>query len=144
MYWEYSNNSYSGVTGLTGTGITVEDKKVTDVALESIFAIDPVPNGIFSVDMTYDFDGVPNPTEINIGRFFTTHYFFTCAGVNFPDIFVRTSLGLPTKKFKNKINPLPNGLAWIRGMDTKPVLVEVSKFTQLDEELKTLRTQIKE
>ncbi len=139
LYWEYSNNSFSGVTGLTGTGITVDDKRVTDIALASILAIDPVPNGIFSVDMTYDFDGVPNPTEINIARFFTTHYFFTCAGINFPDIFVRMSLGLPIKKLKKKINPLPEGLAWVRGMDTKPILVNLSHFSQLEKELENIK-----
>jgi len=144
LYWEYSNNSYSGVTGLTGTGITVDDQKVTDIALASIFAIDSSPNGIFSVDMTYDFNGLPNPTEINIGRFFTTHYFFTCAGVNFSDIFVRMSLGLPIKKLKKKINPLPEGLAWTRGMDIKPVLDNISRFEQLEKDLNNIKIQMKE
>lgn len=143
LYWEYSNNSSSGVTGLTGTGITVDDKAVTDVAMATIRAIDPVPHGIFSVDMTYDFNGVPNPTEINIARFFTTHYFFTCAGVNFPDIFVRTSLGLPIKNLKKKINPLPEGLAWTRGMDTKPVLGSLSNFSKLDKGLDDIKSQLK-
>lgn len=144
LYWGYSHNSFSGVTGLTGTGITVDDKVVDDVALASIFAIDPVPHGIFSVDMTYDFNGVPNPTEINIARFFTTHHFFTCAGVNFPDIFVRISLGLEIKELKKKINPLPEGLAWIRGMDSKPLLVNLSCFSQLEKNLNDLKIQIKE
>jgi carbamoyl-phosphate synthase large subunit len=143
MYWEYSNNSSSGVTGMTGTGITVDDETVNNVAIASIFAIDPVPHGIFSVDMTYDFNGIPNPTEINIARFFTTHYFFTSAGINFPDIFVRNFLGLPIKKLKKKINPLPEGLAWIRGMDSKPVLVGTSRFLQLEKELDDFRSQIR-
>ena len=43
---------------------------------DAILAVDSKPHGIFSVDMTYDFKGFPKPTEINIGRFFTTHYFF--------------------------------------------------------------------
>lgn len=142
-YWEYGSKVISGVTGLTGTGITVKDKVVDDVALASIFAIDSTPHGIFSVDMTYDFDGIPNPTEINIARFFTTHYFFTCAGVNFPDIFVKVSLGLKTSKLKEKINPLPEGLAWVRGMDSKPVLVNTSSFFQFEEDLKYLRMRVK-
>lgn len=143
-YWEYSSKIFSGVTGLTGTGVTVDDGTVNDVALASIFAIDSEPHGIFSVDMTYDFEGVPNPTEINIARFFTTHYFFTCAGVNFPDIFVRTSLGLQIKELEKIINPLPEGLAWIRGMDSRPVLVNLSCFSQFEEDLEHLRMQIKE
>jgi len=144
LYWEYCSNSSSGITGLTGTGITVDDEAVTDVAIASIYAIDPVPHGIFSVDMTYDFDGVPNPTEINIARFFTTHYFFTCAGVNFPDIFIRTSLGLPVEELSKKINPLPEGLAWTRGMDIKPVLGNISNFSKFEEDLNNLRIQIRD
>ena len=142
LCWGYSHNSFSGVTGLTGTGITVSDKVVDDVALASILAIDPVPNGIFSVDMTYDSEGVPNPTEINIGRFFTTHHFFTRAGVNFPDIFVRLSLGLPLDELARKVNPLPSGLAWVRGMDSEPVLVELGLFSQFREELKRMREDL--
>lgn len=144
MYWEYSRNSSSGVTGLTGTGITVEDEEVNKIAIDSILAIDSKPHGIFSVDMTYDFSGVPNPTEINIARFFTTHYFFTCAGINFPDIFVRMSLGLQIKELKKKVNPLPKGLAWVRGMDSIPALVNLSRFSQLEQDLENLKIQIKE
>lgn len=143
LYWEYRNNSSSGVTGLTGTGITIDDKIVTDVAVATIHAIDSIPHGIFSVDMTYDFDGVPNPTEINVARFFTTHYFFTCAGINLPDIFVKTSLGMPIKKLKKKINPLPEGLSWTRGMDTKPVLSNLSNFVKLEKGLDNIRVQIR-
>ena len=50
---------------------------VDEIALRAITAVDGSPHGIFSVDLTYDDEGVPNPTEINIGRFFTTHLFFT-------------------------------------------------------------------
>lgn len=140
LYWGYSHNSFSGVTGLTGAGITVDDKVVDDVALASILAVDPAPNGIFSVDMTYDSSGVPNPTEINIGRFFTTHHFFTRAGVNFPDIFVRTSLGLRVEEPRGRINPLLPGLAWVRGMDGEPVLTDLSHLSRLEASLDNLKT----
>ncbi len=55
---------------LLGAAVTIDDPIVTDIALKSILSIDKNPNGIFSVDMTYDKNSVPNPTEINIGRFF--------------------------------------------------------------------------
>ena len=64
--------------------MTVSDPVVDDIAQRAIRAINPEPSGIFGVDLTYDRDGVPNPTEINIGRFFTTHQFFTAAGLNMP------------------------------------------------------------
>jgi len=122
LYWEFSNRSRSGVTGITGTGVTVSDPEVDRIAQEAIFAIDRRPNGIYGVDLTYDRDGVPNPTEINIGRFFTTHQFFTKAGLNMPYIFVQAGLDQPLPYVGRKINPLTPGLAWVRGMDTEPVL----------------------
>src|SRR3989338_8278699 len=86
LYWELARIAPAGITGITGAGVTVADKSVDKIAKEAIFSIDPKPNGIFSVDLTYDFSGVPNPTEINIGRFFTTHEFFTRLGLNMPEI----------------------------------------------------------
>jgi carbamoyl-phosphate synthase large subunit len=122
LYWEFSNRVPSGVTGITGTGVTVSDPVVDDIALKSILAIDSKPNGIFGVDLTYDRYGVPNPTEINIGRFFTTHQFFTRAGLNMPHIFIMAGLDKPIPHITRKINPLTPGLAWVRGMDILPVL----------------------
>jgi carbamoyl-phosphate synthase large subunit len=103
-------------------GETYSDEMVDRISQESIFAIDSKPHGIFAVDMTYDTDGIPNPTEINIGRFFTTHYFFTKAGLNMPKIYCDIALDGNFPNLKKRINPLPDGLIWIRGMDVEPVL----------------------
>jgi hypothetical protein len=128
LYWELGNRSPSGVTGITGTGVTVTDPALDELALRAIAAIDPRPHGIFAVDLTYDRRGVPNPTEINIGRFFTTHLFFTRAGLNLPYLFVKTALGEPCALPERRMNPLPAGLAWVRGMDFLPVLTSVDTF----------------
>ncbi len=76
FYWEFADRAASGITGLTGIGVTVSDPEVDGIALAAIKAVDSRPHGVLSVDLTYDRSGVPNPTEINIGRFFTTHYFW--------------------------------------------------------------------
>ncbi len=137
LYWEFANRAPSGVTGLTGTGLTVSDPVLDDLARKTIFAIDSKPHGIFSVDMTYDREGVPNPTEINIGRFFTTHLFFSTAGLNMPHIYVQLAFGETPVLPEKRINPLPTGLLWIRGMDIEPVLTtekaveaEVTKYEE--------------
>jgi len=91
-----------------------------------------MPHGIFGVDLTYDALGVPNPTEINIGRFFTTHYFFTQAGLNLPEIYVNIALDREFPKLSREINPLPDGLVWIRGMDVEPILTTVSELDMLE------------
>ncbi len=73
--------------------------------------------------MTYDVNGVPNPTEINISRFFTTVFFFTTAGLNMPKIYKDICLHNEFPSLEKKINPLPDGLMWMRGMDTEPSLL---------------------
>lgn len=143
MYWEFGNRAPSGVTGLTGTGITVSDSRVDEIAQKSILAIDKEPNGIFGVDLTYDEKGVPNPTEINIGRFFTTHLFFTEAGLNMPYIFVKAAFDEEIPRIKRKINPLPSGLAWVRGMDFKPKLTSLEKIQFAESKLKSRLEKIK-
>jgi len=121
--WTHGNRSISGVTGVTKVGVTCEDSVVTDVALQAVRAVSSKPHGIFGVDMAYDKNGVPNPTEINISRFFTTILFFTEAGLNMPEIFKDIALYGEFPNLSKKINPLKNDLLWLRGMDTKPKLM---------------------
>ena len=120
--WNFGNRTLSGVTGITRVGETCSDEKINRVALDAILSIDKKPHGIYGVDMTYDRNGIPNPTEINISRFFTTVYFFTKAGLNMPEIFKDIALYNSFPSLEKKINPLPDGLLWIRGMDREPIL----------------------
>ncbi|MFO0594772.1 MAG: hypothetical protein U0228_05695 [Myxococcaceae bacterium] len=126
--WSFGNRTLSGVTGVTGVGETWSDDTVTRVSRDAISSIDDRPHGIYGVDMTYDQAGVPNPTEINISRFFTTVYFFTRAGLNMPRIFVDLALHGRAPSLAKKINPLPDGLLWIRGMDVEPTLIKTEEF----------------
>ena len=122
LYWELAKISPSGVTGATGTGLTYSDDELNQIAEKAVRSIDPKPDGLFGVDMAYDKNGIPNPTEINIGRFFTTHQFFSDAGLNMPEIFVKLAYGEEIPQISKTLNPLPDGLVWIRGMDFEPVL----------------------
>lgn len=121
--WTHGNRTLSGVTGVTKVGQTYSNETVTSVAIDSIKAVDIKPHGIYGVDMAYDTNGFPKPTEINISRFFTTVLFFTEAGLNMPKIFKDIILYNEFPLLKKKINPLPDGLLWLRGMDTKPKLM---------------------
>lgn len=123
--WAMGNRAPSGVTGVTGIGETISDVTVDRIAEAAILAVDPVPHGIFSVDLTKDVDGFPCPTEINIGRFFTTIHFFTAAGLNMPAIYRDIALGDHESLPSRCINPLPDGLLWIRVMDNEPLLASV-------------------
>lgn len=128
--WNFGNRTLSGVTGITRVGITNSDEIVNRVAKDAISAIDKKPHGIYGVDMTYDRNNFPNPTEINIARFFTTVYFFTAAGLNMPEIYKNIALYQEFPSLQQKINPLPDGLLWIRGMDREPVLTTMENVKQ--------------
>lgn len=129
--WNFGNRTLSGVTGITGVGETCSDPIVDRIAQDAIFAIDANPHGIFSVDMTYDFANTPKPTEINIARFFTTHYFFTQAGINFPEIYCNIALDGVFPTLEKPINPLPDGLLWVRGMDVEPHLTTTTELERI-------------
>ncbi len=131
LSWQFGNRTLSGVTGVTGVGQTCSDEAVDRVALDAIGAIDRRPHGIYAVDMSYDFDGRPNPTEINIGRFFTTVLFFTRAGLNLPRIYCDIALEGEFPTLSRRINPLPDDLLWIRGMDVEPVLTTRDALARL-------------
>lgn len=120
--WAYSAMSPSGVTGITKVCETVGDPVVDEIAIKSIKAIMPVPHGIFGVDMTYDCNGIPNPTEINVSRFFTTIQFFAEAGLNMPKILKDIVLYEKFPDLEKPINPLPCGLLWLRALDAPPIL----------------------
>jgi carbamoyl-phosphate synthase large subunit len=120
--WNFGNRTLSGVTGITGVGETWADPEVDRLADQAIRAIDARPHGIFGVDMTFGADDLPYVTEINIARFFTTHYFFTKAGLNLPHIYCQLGVDGTYPNLEMKINPLPDGLLWIRGMDVEPAL----------------------
>lgn len=131
LYWEYGAKIPSGVSGVTGVGVTIDDPQLNEIAQKAILAIDPCPHGIFGVDLTEGLDGKLYLTEINIGRFFTTVNFFTEAGLNMPYILIKTALG-ETVAIRKRINPLPVNLYWIRGMDFKPRLVRKEEMDRLD------------
>lgn len=128
--WTHGNRTLSGVTGVTKVGQTFKNEKVDEIAINTIKAVAEKPHGIFGVDMAYDKAGIPNPTEINISRFFTTVLFFTEAGLNMPEIFKNIALYNEFPNLKIKINPLEDGLLWLRGMDTKPKLFSNFKLNE--------------
>ena len=138
LYWAFANRSQSGVTGLTGTGVTISDPKLDRLAIKCIVAADVKPHGIFSVDFTYDKNGVPNPTEINISKFFTTHHFITKTGCNMPHILIQLAFG-DYKGAVNIRNPCEPNMHWIRGIDVIPVLLHERDIeTKVDKYVKML------
>ena len=121
--WAHAALSPSGVTGVTKVGETFSDPVVDEIAQQACRAVSECPHGIYGVDMAYDKDGVPNPTEINISRFFTTVEFFAHAGLNMPVILKDLCVHGKRPKLHCVCNPLDDGLLWLRAMDVAPRLV---------------------
>ncbi|WP_415908455.1 carboxylate--amine ligase [Oleiharenicola sp. Vm1] len=142
LNWAFGNRAQSGVTGLTGVGETIGDPQLDELAVRCIRAADPTPNGIFSVDFTYDLRGVPNPTEINIAKFFTTHHFITRAGCNMPEILVALAFGEYRGPY-GVCNPCESGLLWIRGIDIEPVMIRRADFEAARAEFERTRARLK-
>ncbi|HZF62227.1 MAG TPA: hypothetical protein VEZ52_11475 [Desulfovibrio sp.] len=128
--WAHSSLSPSGITGVTKVGETWHDESVDSVAISAVKAVSAVPHGIYGVDMTYDKNGIPNPTEINISRFFTTVQFFSEAGLNMPVILKDIVLYNKFPNLPRVNNPLPDGLLWLRGMDCAPMLTTEKRINE--------------
>lgn len=137
-YWEFSYLSLSGVTGITGAQITKKDKELDELAIKCIKAVDSKPHGIVSVDFCYDFDGVPNPTEIQASRFYTSSYFMAKAGLNLPHIMLKTAFEEELEPIKEKYSPLPENLLWIKYVDCEPILTTVDEVEKNVKSLSSL------
>lgn len=122
--WAFGSRTLSGVTGVTGVAETWSSPEATGLGRSAVTVVEQWPHGIYGVDMTYDGTGRLRLTEVNVGRFFTTIYFFTRAGFNFPALFVDLALGRLPPPDHEILDPLPNGKIWIRGMDTEPLLTD--------------------
>lgn len=134
-YWEFSYLALSGVTGITGAQVTKSDKLIDELAMKSIKAICDKPHGIVSVDFCYDKNDIPNPTEIQASRFYTSSYFMAKAGLNLPYIMLKIAFNEDIPKFTNKFSPLPEDLLWIKYVDCEPVLTTVKEVDLYEQEL---------
>ena len=115
----------SGVTNTPVVAVTIHDEKVNKIATEAVKSIDKNATGIFCVDLKDNKDGVPLPTEINAGRFFTTSLFFTSAGMNMPYYYIKLAFDEEIPKLP-KYNSVKKGMIWCRHIDCPAVLKEES------------------
>lgn len=114
--------SPSGITGAPAVCHTVHRPDLNDLGTRCVLAIDPRFHGAAFVDFKGAGDGRILPTEINAGRFGTTHHFYTAAGANFPYWMLRMTLGEALPDLP-PYDVLPPDLYWIRTLDAGPVLL---------------------
>ncbi len=124
----------SGVTGTPVVARTVNDNTINKMATEAVLSVDGDATGVFCVDIKEDKNGNPIPTEINAGRFFTTSYYFTAAGLrynkwyaNMPYLVVKLAFGENVGEIP-KYNILPEKVYWIRHIDCGDHLLEENEL----------------
>ena len=115
--------SPSGITGAPAIAHTVRRSELNELGEKATLALDPAMNGVAFLDFKCDAEGAPRITEMNAGRFGTTHHFYTVAGLNLPWLLVKLALGEPLPEDLPRTDPLPADLYWIRTLDCGPVLV---------------------
>ncbi len=127
----------SGVTGTPVVAKTIHNDAVNEMATKAVQAIDKNATGVFCVDIKFNTAGQPMPTEINVGRFFTTSYFFSHAGkvynrpyANMPSLMLKLAFDDPIDKDIPKYNALPKDLYWIRHIDCGHFLIPEAELEQ--------------
>jgi biotin carboxylase len=120
----YPNLAPSGITGTPSVARTIVDgKHYEETASQAVMAVDSHPQGVYGVDFKEDKNGHPQPTEINVGRFFTTSLLTAHLGCNMPALYVRGLLG-EKLSYINSCETIEAGIHWIRHMDSQPVLID--------------------
>jgi carbamoyl-phosphate synthase large subunit len=115
--------SPSGITGAPAVSHTVCRDDLNELGHKAILAIDEKFRGVAFVDVKADASGRLCVTEINAGRFGTTHHFYTAAGRNMPFYLLKIAFGEEIGEDLPKYNALPPDLYWIRTLDGGPRLM---------------------
>lgn len=131
--------SPSGITGTPSVSRTVSDRRVDEVGVRSVKAIDPRPNGAYSVDIKESADGTPCITEVDSGKFHSTMPLWGYIAVkhlglpeyaNLADLYVRLGMGEDVKDMPPKTDLLPAGYYLLRDMDVGAYLWREDGFKQ--------------
>lgn len=123
--------SPSGITGAPAISHTVHRGEINTLGPQVCLAADPHFTGPAFVDFKGNEAGEPQVTEINVGRFGTTHHFYTVAGCNFPQLVLSLAMGLEIPGWAAAQNVLAPDLFWVRTLDAGPALVTATQLKQL-------------
>lgn len=141
--WEFSSMTMSGVTGITGVSETEDNVAVQNICHDAVLAVDPEPHGIMGVDVSIDSTGNPKVTEINAGRFMSGGaILFAQQGFNFPYVATKTAFGESVDGVDGAINPLPNGLVCVRGLDIEPIITTRAAINALEKGYKAQKASL--
>ena len=116
--------SPSGITGAPAISETIHRDDLNELGVAAYQAMDPDLTGPNFFDFKCDEAGQPRITEMNAGRFGTTHHFYSAAGLNLPVLLTHLALDGALPEELPTFNALPAGLMWIRTLDAGPALLQ--------------------
>jgi hypothetical protein len=126
LEYPFKHISPSGITGTPSVSRIIADPRVNDVGERSVMAIDPSPNGAYSVDIKEAKDGRPCITEVDSGKFHSTMPLWGYIAVkylglpeyaNLADLYVRLGMGDELKDSPPRFDLFPEGYYLLRDMD---------------------------
>jgi glutathione synthase/RimK-type ligase-like ATP-grasp enzyme len=129
--YPFKHVSPSGITGTPSVARIVRDRRVNEVGEKSVEALDPRPNGAYSIDIKEDARGRPCVTEVDAGKFHTTMPLWGYVAVrhlhlpwyaNLADLYVRLGLGEDPPDDVPPKDLLPEGYYMIRNIDSGVLL----------------------
>jgi hypothetical protein len=129
LEYVFGHLTISGQSSSPSVAKSVHDERVNEIAVRAIRAVDPMPHGIYCVDLKENYRDIPCVTEINAGRFFTTSDFFSTIGCNMPKFYVEIGCGeIFSKDTMMAFNAVSENYYWIRKMDSEPFLLKDEKI----------------
>ena len=117
--------SPSGITGTPTVSKTVHDRRVNEVSVKAVKAVDPKPHGFYCLDLKEGRDGEIYVTEINLKAHTTlalwSYVAVKCIGLpwwsNISHLYVKIGLGLEEFKTLPKYDIYPEDVTLLRHID---------------------------
>lgn len=131
MEYVFGHLMPSGQSSSPSVAKTVNNDEVNKTAYDAVKSVDNNANGIFCVDLKTDKNNMIKVIEVNAGRFFTTSYFFSQAGINMPYYYLRLGMGEKIDKNIKKFNNLEEDLYWVRMIDMGYKLIKGDEWHSL-------------
>ena len=124
-----TGNVPSGVSSTPMVARTVLDRRVVDVCLRAIQALDDRATGLFNVDVKEDARGIPCVTEINAGRFaMITNIYDLTGRHNMACAYVRLALGGVDLPGADDVLDVAEDHYLVRDLDTTPGIFHADTF----------------
>jgi len=126
LEYPFKHISPSGITGTPSVSRIIHHPPLNEIGMRAVKAIDPKPNGAYSVDVKESADGVPCITEVDAGKFHSTMPLWGYIAVKFlglpeyanlADLYVRLGTGEDVREMPPQTDLLPDGFYLLRDMD---------------------------